>query len=82
MSSSCSEDDVVKQVEPDFIWDVKSELALFQVDINKSTSQDIIYFGETIKGRILHHLVKFMRTSIFWLAHLDLKRGMHMVWVK
>jgi len=30
MSSSCSEDDVLKQVEPDFIWDVKSELALFQ----------------------------------------------------
>lgn len=30
MSSSCSEDDAVKQVEPDFIWDVKSELALFQ----------------------------------------------------
>eukprot|EP00088_Acartia_fossae_P035597 TRINITY_DN3671_c0_g1_i2.p1 TRINITY_DN3671_c0_g1~~TRINITY_DN3671_c0_g1_i2.p1 ORF type:complete len:285 (-),score=100.54 TRINITY_DN3671_c0_g1_i2:737-1591(-) len=31
MSSSCSEDDVVRQVEPDFIWDTKSELALFQV---------------------------------------------------
>jgi hypothetical protein len=50
MSSSCSEDDVVKQVEPDFIWDVKSELALFQVDINNSTSQDIIYFGKILRA--------------------------------